>query len=235
MRPSTRTSCGRCSGRRPRGPGTSCRSTATRAPTTRSSSWRPVPPGRPRAAPDSHAAVALGAAHRGRRPRPRPPAGRRRRGSHDPRSPTAVRGAGDDADARAVARAVVSSSLVKAAAHGKDPNWGRIAGAAGNARRPRRRPSSRRPASTPDDGGGAGRSSRPRSTPTGCASRSPATSCSMARRAARSSSTAPRRGPRWTPRSSLIELDLGLGDGIGEAFGCDLTEAYVIENSEYTT
>jgi glutamate N-acetyltransferase/amino-acid N-acetyltransferase len=33
----------------------------------------------------------------------------------------------------------------------------------------------------------------------------------------------------------LIRLDLGLGDGTGEAFGCDLTEAYVIENSEYTT
>jgi glutamate N-acetyltransferase/amino-acid N-acetyltransferase len=33
----------------------------------------------------------------------------------------------------------------------------------------------------------------------------------------------------------VIELDLGLGDGTGEAFGCDLTEAYVIENSEYTT
>ena len=33
----------------------------------------------------------------------------------------------------------------------------------------------------------------------------------------------------------VIALDLGLGDGIGEAFGCDLTETYVIENSEYTT
>jgi glutamate N-acetyltransferase/amino-acid N-acetyltransferase len=33
----------------------------------------------------------------------------------------------------------------------------------------------------------------------------------------------------------VIELNLGLGDGVGEAFGCDLTEAYVIENSEYTT
>ena len=33
----------------------------------------------------------------------------------------------------------------------------------------------------------------------------------------------------------LIELDLGLGDGVGEAFGCDLTQEYVIENSEYTT
>ncbi len=33
----------------------------------------------------------------------------------------------------------------------------------------------------------------------------------------------------------LVRLDLGLGEGTGEAFGCDLTEAYVIENSEYTT
>ncbi len=44
-----------------------------------------------------------------------------------------VSGAIDDAEARAVARAIVSSSLVKAAIHGRDPNWGRIAGAAGNA------------------------------------------------------------------------------------------------------
>ena len=31
----------------------------------------------------------------------------------------------------------------------------------------------------------------------------------------------------------VVELDLGLGDGVGEAFGCDLTEEYVRENSEY--
>jgi glutamate N-acetyltransferase/amino-acid N-acetyltransferase len=33
----------------------------------------------------------------------------------------------------------------------------------------------------------------------------------------------------------VFALDLGLGGGSGEAFGCDLTETYVIENSEYTT
>ncbi len=33
----------------------------------------------------------------------------------------------------------------------------------------------------------------------------------------------------------LIRLELGLGDGAGEAFGCPLTEAYVKENSEYTS
>src|SRR6185436_13667997 len=44
-----------------------------------------------------------------------------------------VSGASDHAQARAVAREVVGSSLVKAAIHGHDPNWGRIAAAAGNA------------------------------------------------------------------------------------------------------
>jgi glutamate N-acetyltransferase/amino-acid N-acetyltransferase len=33
----------------------------------------------------------------------------------------------------------------------------------------------------------------------------------------------------------LIRVDVGLGSGTGEAFGCDLTEGYVRENSEYTT
>ena len=44
-----------------------------------------------------------------------------------------VSGAPDDVEARALARAVVQSSLVKAAVHGRDPNWGRIADALGNA------------------------------------------------------------------------------------------------------
>jgi glutamate N-acetyltransferase / amino-acid N-acetyltransferase len=145
----------------------------------------------------------------------------------------AVRGARDDADARAVARAVVSSSLVKAAAHGKDPNWGRIAGAAGNATVASR---------TVLEAAGLGADA--------AAARAgqPATldpdrlRISIAghlvfdgarggpldfdRAAARAAMDAP---------ELVIELDLGLGDGTGEAFGCDLTEAYVIENSEYTT
>ena len=33
----------------------------------------------------------------------------------------------------------------------------------------------------------------------------------------------------------LIRVDVGLGTGSGEAFGCPLTEAYVKENAEYTT
>ncbi len=44
---------------------------------------------------------------------------------------TTVGGAVNLAQARAAARAVVSSSLVKAAVHGADPNWGRIMAAVG--------------------------------------------------------------------------------------------------------
>ena len=144
-----------------------------------------------------------------------------------------VSGAIDDADARAVARAVISSSLVKAAVHGRDPNWGRIAGAAGNAvvaeaavleaaglpPDAARSRAGTAAAVDPDrlriaiagfpvfDGGSGG----------------PLAFDRVAARAAMDGA------------ELLIRLDLGLGDGTGEAFGCDLTEEYVRENSEYTT
>jgi glutamate N-acetyltransferase/amino-acid N-acetyltransferase len=44
-----------------------------------------------------------------------------------------VEGALDDAEARAVARAVAESPLIRAAAFGRDPNWGRISQAVGQA------------------------------------------------------------------------------------------------------
>ncbi|WP_019501134.1 bifunctional ornithine acetyltransferase/N-acetylglutamate synthase [Pseudanabaena sp. PCC 6802] len=44
-----------------------------------------------------------------------------------------VTGAGDRAAARAIARTIAGSSLVKSAVFGRDPNWGRIAAAAGRA------------------------------------------------------------------------------------------------------
>jgi glutamate N-acetyltransferase / amino-acid N-acetyltransferase len=144
-----------------------------------------------------------------------------------------VSGARDDAVARAVARAVVSSSLVKAAAHGKDPNWGRIAGAAGNATLA---PAAvLEAAGVPPDEAGA-RGGRPvvlapellRITIAGHLVFDGAAGGPVAfdRDAARAAMHAP---------ELVIGLDLGQGNGAGEAFGCDLTEAYVIENSEYTT
>lgn len=44
-----------------------------------------------------------------------------------------VKGAASQADAEKMAREVVTSPLVKCAIHGRDPNWGRIVTAAGNA------------------------------------------------------------------------------------------------------
>lgn len=44
-----------------------------------------------------------------------------------------VKGAASAADAEKMAREVVNSPLVKCAIHGRDPNWGRIVTAAGNA------------------------------------------------------------------------------------------------------
>jgi glutamate N-acetyltransferase/amino-acid N-acetyltransferase len=122
-----------------------------------------------------------------------------------------VSGARDEAEARAVARAVVGSSLVKAAAHGRDPNWGRILAAVGTATvdgRP-----------VPID---------ERRLVVGLCGVTvfagepvPFDRDALARRMA-------------SPEVE-IRVDLGDGDGAGEAWGCDLTEAYVAENSAYST
>ena len=142
-------------------------------------------------------------------------------------------GAGDDADARAVARAVIASSLVKAAVHGRDPNWGRIAGAAGNA--------TLADAAVLEASGLAPDVARIRA---GTAARIEPDRLRIAIAGFAvfdGAAGGPLAFDRSTVRAAmdapelLIRLDLGLGDGSGEAFGCDLTEAYVIENSEYTT
>ncbi|HTC86073.1 MAG TPA: bifunctional ornithine acetyltransferase/N-acetylglutamate synthase, partial [Candidatus Acidoferrum sp.] len=144
-----------------------------------------------------------------------------------------VTGAADDADARAVARAIVSSSLVKAAVHGRDPNWGRLVGAAGNARLADAAVLAAAGLPAPEAHERAGRPvsldpERPRVAIAG---------------------TLVYDGPGGGPvpfdkdevraameaPECLFRLDLGDGDGSGEAFGCDLTEAYVRENSEYST
>jgi glutamate N-acetyltransferase/amino-acid N-acetyltransferase len=144
-----------------------------------------------------------------------------------------VSGARDDADARAVARAVISSSLVKAAVHGRDPNWGRLAGAAGNA-------------TLPDAAvlSGSGLSADEARTRGGSAAALDPETLRIAiagHLVYDGAAGGPVPFDRAAARESmggkevLFRLDLGLGDGVGEAFGCDLTETYVRENSEYTT
>jgi glutamate N-acetyltransferase/amino-acid N-acetyltransferase len=141
-----------------------------------------------------------------------------------------VSGAADDVEARALARAVVRSNLVKAAVHGRDPNWGRIADALGNAQIADA--AELETAGLPSDvarSRGGGRvdldPARVRIAIAGTevfaglpvAFDSAAVSAAMA------------------TQEVLIRVDVGAGDGAGEAFGCDLSEAYVRENSEYST
>lgn len=117
-----------------------------------------------------------------------------------------VCGARTDREARLVARAVAGSSLVKTAVHGGDPNWGRIAAAAGRAGAALDpgRLVVRIGQSTVYDG-------RPVDFDERTASRA-------------------LRG-----RVVAIDLDLRLGSGSGMAWGCDLSAAYVAINSEYRT
>jgi glutamate N-acetyltransferase/amino-acid N-acetyltransferase len=139
----------------------------------------------------------------------------------------------DDAEARAVARAVVSSSLVKSAAHGRDPNWGRVAGAAGNARLADA-------AVLEASGLGAAEATARGGSP---AVLDPNTlRISIAGHLVFDGAAGgpvafdrPGAAAAMDAPEVVIGLDLGLGTGRGEAFGCDLTETYVIENSEYTT
>jgi glutamate N-acetyltransferase/amino-acid N-acetyltransferase len=144
-----------------------------------------------------------------------------------------VSGARDEVEARAVARSVVASSLVKAAVHGRDPNWGRIAGAAGNARLAEARLLQAAGLPREDAAARAG---------------SPVFLDPDRLRIAIAGHRVydgPAGGPVAFDRASvraamdapevLVRLDLGLGPGTGEAFGCDLTEQYVVENAEYTT
>ncbi len=117
-----------------------------------------------------------------------------------------VAGAATDAEARIVARTIAASSLVKTAVHGADPNWGRIAAAAGRS-------------------GAALELDRMRIW-IGEALTYAGGPCSFDAALARE-----------TLRAAVvpIRIDLGVGDGTGLAWGCDLSAEYVAINSEYPT
>jgi glutamate N-acetyltransferase/amino-acid N-acetyltransferase len=120
-----------------------------------------------------------------------------------------VRGAEDGTAATAMARSVVDSPLVKCAVHGKDPNWGRIVTAAGNAGY-RFDPSE---ASLSIGGVEVYRAG----VPTGVAKTDPRLLAAM--------------------NADPVEcvLTVGYGRGRGWMLGCDLSKDYVSINAEYTT
>jgi glutamate N-acetyltransferase/amino-acid N-acetyltransferase len=127
-----------------------------------------------------------------------------------------VEGSGDDAGARAIARTVCGSSLVKCAIHGRDPNWGRIVAAAGR----------------------AGVSFDPEAVALWLGGHQlmaagqplafdrPAASRYMQDRAA---------GAYLADDTVAIRLVVGGGPGHGRAWGCDLSDQYVRINADYTT
>lgn len=119
----------------------------------------------------------------------------------------AVRGAATEAEARQVGIAVANSSLVKTAAFGNDPNWGRILCAMGYAGVDFD-PARVRVALCGTDiyGNGAG----------------------LAYDASKLSAA-------MQAEEMVIDIDLAMGSAAAEIFTCDLTYEYVRLNAEYTT
>ncbi|WP_088890683.1 bifunctional ornithine acetyltransferase/N-acetylglutamate synthase [Leptolyngbya ohadii] len=127
-----------------------------------------------------------------------------------------VSGASDDESARLIARTIAGSSLFKSAVFGRDPNWGRIAAAAGRAGVPFEQGSLRvqlgdfvlmeQGQPLPFD--------------------RPAASAYMKQAA---------QGEYLKTDTVLVSVSVGNGSGSGVAWGCDLSYDYVKINAEYTT
>ena len=118
-----------------------------------------------------------------------------------------VSGATSLAEARIAARAVVSSSLLKAAVHGNDPNWGRIMSAVGAS------------------GAEVVESKVDLYMGNICLVRA-----GQLLPFNKSSVVGVLRGSEVS-----IGLNLNLGEATATAWGCDLSEEYVTINSQYTT
>ena len=118
-----------------------------------------------------------------------------------------VTGAQDTEDARKAARTISSSNLVKSAVCGADPNWGRILMAVGRS-------------------GAATDESKIDLFVNGVCIMEAGSPVPFHRDAV----VALMRQPEVS-----IRVQLNLGDGEATAWGCDLTQEYVIINSAYTT
>jgi glutamate N-acetyltransferase/amino-acid N-acetyltransferase len=118
-----------------------------------------------------------------------------------------VKGANNFEEARQAARTIVSSNLVKAAVYGNDPNWGRVTAALGRS---------------------------------GIELNEPKLDVTMAAIPVLKNGR-PLPFDRQAAVTALehkevtIVVDLHLGDASATAWGCDLTEQYVVINSAYTT
>jgi glutamate N-acetyltransferase/amino-acid N-acetyltransferase len=127
-----------------------------------------------------------------------------------------VSGASDNEAARKIARTIAGSSLVKSAIFGRDPNWGRIAGAAGRS--------------------GVTFNQEDLQIKLGnfllMENGQP---LPFDRAAASQYLKAATEGAYLKEDTVLIGVCVGNGSGIGTAWGCDLSYDYVRINAEYTT
>jgi glutamate N-acetyltransferase/amino-acid N-acetyltransferase len=133
-----------------------------------------------------------------------------------------VTGAHDEDSARQIAKTIAGSSLVKSAIFGRDPNWGRIAAAAGRADVPFEQENLQIKLGDfllLENG-------QPLSFDRAAAS-------AYLKQIAAESSL-----PNNTQRVDnpvIIAVSVGNGHGAGKAWGCDLSYDYVKINAEYTT
>jgi glutamate N-acetyltransferase / amino-acid N-acetyltransferase len=127
-----------------------------------------------------------------------------------------VTGAHTDEDARKVARTIAGSSLAKSAVFGRDPNWGRIAAAAGRA--------------------GVHFDQQDLRIQLGnfllMENGQP---LPFDRPAASNYLKTAAAGAYLKEDTVLIAVSIGNGSGSGKAWGCDLSYDYVKINAEYTT
>ena len=119
-----------------------------------------------------------------------------------------VTGAASVKDARAVARTIAGSMLTKAAIYGNDPNWGRIIAAAGRS------------------GVAIEESKLDLDIGNVPILRKGKSAQEFRQQAAVDA---------LKVKEVVINLDINMGTASGTAWGCDLTEEYVKENSFYTT
>lgn len=127
-----------------------------------------------------------------------------------------VSGAFDNEAARKIARTIAGSSLVKSAIFGRDPNWGRIAGAAGRA-------------------GVTFRQEDLQIKLGNFLLMENGQPLPFDRAAASQYLKAATEGAYLKDDTVLIGVCVGNGSGIGTAWGCDLSYDYVRINAEYTT
>ncbi|MDJ0735455.1 MAG: bifunctional ornithine acetyltransferase/N-acetylglutamate synthase [Nostocaceae cyanobacterium] len=127
-----------------------------------------------------------------------------------------VTGAHDEEAARQVAKTIVGSSLVKSAIFGRDPNWGRIAGAAGRA-------------------GVKFDQENLRIQLGDLLLMENGQPLEFDRAAASGYLQQAAAGAYMKEDTVLISVSIGNGHGSATAWGCDLSYEYVKINAEYTT